>query len=229
MRKECNIICDLLPLYVEDMVSEDTISFVEEHVKHCTECRSKMESMRNPGKLSAEANTTESSDILPMKQLKKKLKRRNIITIVITAVLTAAFGVACFYLMFMRGFSVSSDQIEVSTEFQYEKQAYLKQEFVLHFQLKEQSSLWATVKDIKENGKCVGYVVDLRAPVAEILPNPNDFTMSYFYEGDVAPEENFDFTITVRYSDKTVVYSMSEEGVFEKQENVVSDPFEMSS
>ena len=32
MKNECSIVCDLLPLYAEDMVSEDTAEFVKEQI-----------------------------------------------------------------------------------------------------------------------------------------------------------------------------------------------------
>ena len=35
MKITCNIIEDLLPLYVDDMVSEDSRKLVEEHLKEC--------------------------------------------------------------------------------------------------------------------------------------------------------------------------------------------------
>ena len=39
MKNECSIVQDILPLYVEDMVSEDTAGFVKEHLRGCPECR----------------------------------------------------------------------------------------------------------------------------------------------------------------------------------------------
>ena len=33
MKNECSIVQDILPLYVEDMVSEDTAGFVKEHLR----------------------------------------------------------------------------------------------------------------------------------------------------------------------------------------------------
>ena len=33
MKNECNIVRDILPLYVEDMVSEETAKFVKEHLE----------------------------------------------------------------------------------------------------------------------------------------------------------------------------------------------------
>lgn len=40
--QECNIVRDILPLYVEDIVSEDTKQFVEEHLSSCEECRTEL-------------------------------------------------------------------------------------------------------------------------------------------------------------------------------------------
>ena len=41
MKTSCNIIEDLLPLYVDDMVSEDSRQLIEGHLKTCPACRKK--------------------------------------------------------------------------------------------------------------------------------------------------------------------------------------------
>ena len=46
MRNECNIIRDILPLYIEDMVSADTAELVEEHLKNCVSCRIELQNMK---------------------------------------------------------------------------------------------------------------------------------------------------------------------------------------
>ena len=38
-KMNCNVIGDLLPLYADDVVSEDTKCIVEEHLAECGECR----------------------------------------------------------------------------------------------------------------------------------------------------------------------------------------------
>ena len=35
MKNECSIVQDILPLYVEEMVSDDTVSFVRQSWKNC--------------------------------------------------------------------------------------------------------------------------------------------------------------------------------------------------
>ena len=56
MKMSCNIIEDLLPLYVDDMVSEDSRKLVEEHLKECPACRKMQEEMVKENRLSAVGN-----------------------------------------------------------------------------------------------------------------------------------------------------------------------------
>ena len=46
MKITCNIIEDLLPLYIDDMVSEDSRQLVEEHLKECAACRKMLDEMK---------------------------------------------------------------------------------------------------------------------------------------------------------------------------------------
>lgn len=47
MKNECNIIRDILPLYIEGLASADTVAFVEEHLEKCSECRKELENMKS--------------------------------------------------------------------------------------------------------------------------------------------------------------------------------------
>lgn len=75
MRNKCNIIRDILPLYIENMVSTDTADFVKEHLGKCDCCRAEMETMKNPSRLEEtyENNfgSLEESDISLKKVMKK--------------------------------------------------------------------------------------------------------------------------------------------------------------
>lgn len=42
---KCTIIQDLLPLYVDDVVSEDTKELVEQHLQTCQACQKEYEQM----------------------------------------------------------------------------------------------------------------------------------------------------------------------------------------
>ena len=46
MKNECNFVRDVLPLYLENMVSEETSSFVKEHLESCPTCAAELEAMK---------------------------------------------------------------------------------------------------------------------------------------------------------------------------------------
>ncbi len=62
---KCKIICDLLPLYIDDVCSDETKELVERHLEKCPACRSEYEKMK------AELSLHEAED-LDEKELMKK-------------------------------------------------------------------------------------------------------------------------------------------------------------
>ena len=54
MKDECQIVQDLLPLVKDDVASEASIVFVQEHCRHCEECK----------KLLAQENITVNSQAI---------------------------------------------------------------------------------------------------------------------------------------------------------------------
>lgn len=98
MKKECNIVHDIMPLYLEGMVSEDTASFVNEHLKNCPECSTELEGLKNTSDIdpvSVETNQ-QSSEALPLKAIKKKFRTRRIVTIVAAVLITVVM--ICVFL-----------------------------------------------------------------------------------------------------------------------------------
>ena len=65
MRPECSIVRDLLPLYVEDLVSTETANYIAEHLGGCPKCQAELADLKKgagvpkiepkPSKKSAEA------------------------------------------------------------------------------------------------------------------------------------------------------------------------------
>lgn len=92
MRNECNIIRDILPLYVENMVSDDTAAFIEDHLKKCAACRAELEQMKAPDDFHMD------TDIVPLKNLKQKMAAKKILTIFSSVVLTLIIVFTCINL-----------------------------------------------------------------------------------------------------------------------------------
>lgn len=92
MKHECAIVKDLLPLYQEEMTSPETGEFVKEHLAGCEDCRSEWEQMHKDDALPADAAA-------PLKKLKKWMRRKRIITILISALLVKCLLVGGFLCM----------------------------------------------------------------------------------------------------------------------------------
>ena len=84
MKNECSIVRDLLPLYAEGMLSEDSAAFVKEHLDTCEECRalSAGEEPFAPTDADTEQRTGEAG---VLRTLKKKLRKQTWCAIFITA------------------------------------------------------------------------------------------------------------------------------------------------
>lgn len=84
----CNIIKDLLPLYVDGILSEETTKMVEYHLETCKDCQKEYEVMRRELILPSAPSVQEESG-KALKGLKRRIKINRIITAAIAAIITA--------------------------------------------------------------------------------------------------------------------------------------------
>lgn len=84
----CNIIGDLLPLYVDGAVSEDTKKLVEEHLAECADCKKAAEDMRKELVLPVH-ETVRAAETSFLQKMKKTWQKRRIRTAVISVAVTA--------------------------------------------------------------------------------------------------------------------------------------------
>ena len=109
MKNECNIIRDILPLYAEKMVSNDTAEFVRKHLEICPACRAELEKMKEP------VQPEPDIDAAPLKRLKKTLLVKKVKTILCTiAVLLALMLSAFAFLTAPEFFTYSPDLVTVT-------------------------------------------------------------------------------------------------------------------
>ena len=80
MKNNCEIIQDLIPLYLDGCASEASAHMVEEHIDECRECRSYAASYRRASKITANAGgVTRELDFdidVPYSHLAKKIRIR---------------------------------------------------------------------------------------------------------------------------------------------------------
>lgn len=110
MKKECNIIRDILPLYVENMVCDDTAEFVKEHLAKCVECQKESGRLKEPEKMNTNA------DVAPLITLKRKLWKKKVQTISFTALLILALAISAFAVLSTPVYFPYSDDLLSITE-----------------------------------------------------------------------------------------------------------------
>lgn len=93
MKKNCNIIKDLMPLYIDLVCSLDTKILVEEHLKTCIDCREFKDNLKE--NIKHEKNK-KFNEIEIIKKFSKKINFK-IIKIVIIAIFV--IGISTFYFL----------------------------------------------------------------------------------------------------------------------------------
>ena len=85
--KDCDIVKDLLPLVAEDMASESTKEYVNNHLETCETCRKAYEEMKTP---------VEAEPAAPLKTVKKAVKKRGLLIAGLIACLVTALLIGVF-------------------------------------------------------------------------------------------------------------------------------------
>jgi hypothetical protein len=96
MKNECSVVRDILPLYLENMVSEETAESIKEHLDVCPECAAEFETMKSGktvAKIGEEVQSDLEAEVLKsIKNIRRKLRKKvlrvgSVIAAVIAAVL----------------------------------------------------------------------------------------------------------------------------------------------
>ena len=85
----CGVIRDLLPLYTENLCSEESKALVESHLKNCPDCRRLKENMKKTEPLPVDSGEG-------LKKIRKELKNRRLRTAAIAALLVFVLLVSFF-------------------------------------------------------------------------------------------------------------------------------------
>ena len=109
MKLSCDVINDLLPLYAEGMVSQDTRKLVKEHLETCTNCTKQLEFYKNPSEIPMDTNTE------PFIKVKRKLFRKKVELVAIAVTLVLAIVIiGMAYITSPEYLSYSSDMMSLT-------------------------------------------------------------------------------------------------------------------
>lgn len=117
MKSDCNIVLDLLPLYIDGAVSNESCDLVEEHLEACPTCAAICEDMRS----SMSASQIVQEEAADMDQaahtLRKKRRRRvwrNVLIGLAVGVVLALVGLRIWTWLTERSTPMSLDQYRVT-------------------------------------------------------------------------------------------------------------------
>ncbi len=111
MKNECSIVRDLLPLYVEQMVSAETGEFVEEHLEGCEACRKECAGLKQSQEQEEGREATNDKDgvsagekatgddVGPLVFIQRKLQKQKVKAMLCTGLFLVALFVSAFALL----------------------------------------------------------------------------------------------------------------------------------
>jgi len=108
----CDVINDLLPLYAEDLTSDDTLILIEEHLKTCTDCKKQLEFFENTGEIPID------TIVEPFKKIEKKLFRKRIQIVALTITLVLAIVIIGMVYLTSPDYLPYSNNIMSLTEYE---------------------------------------------------------------------------------------------------------------
>lgn len=98
-KRNCKIVQDLLPTYIENLTSTETNKYVEEHLKQCEECTKIFNNMKKEIELERDLPKRNKKEVKYIKKFNRKLNLlRNILLVILLIVL---IWVGCTFRKFL--------------------------------------------------------------------------------------------------------------------------------
>ncbi len=90
----CPVVKDLLPLYADGVLSEESAALVSKHLESCADCRKAYEAVLEKPSVPAE------KDAAPLLLIKKKMRKKKILTVVVTVIVTLVVLTSLFVALY---------------------------------------------------------------------------------------------------------------------------------
>lgn len=109
---KCTIIQDILPLYIDGVVSEDTKKMVDEHLKDCEKCQKEYEAMKHKLYIPAEDGASF------IKNINRKWRKKKVVISIMSVFATAMilFGLFAYVFYYEKTIPYSRDLIKVEMQ-----------------------------------------------------------------------------------------------------------------
>ena len=95
-KRDCKIVQDLLPNYIEKLTNEETNMYIEEHLKECTECKTILENMQK--ELNINSNKRDEREVKYIKKLSMSIEVLKFIILAFIIIYIAVVGRRTFIM-----------------------------------------------------------------------------------------------------------------------------------
>jgi hypothetical protein len=86
-KKDCKIIQDLLPNYIDNLTTKESNDFIENHIKECEDCKKVLENMKKDLKIDDNKNEKKIINFIKKYNKKMKILKLSLLAIIIFYVL----------------------------------------------------------------------------------------------------------------------------------------------
>jgi len=188
---KCEIVKDLLPIYIDGLTSNESNSEIEDHLKTCQTCKDVHDQMKT--EIDVETIELNKENFNPFKKLNKRIFRAVLTTLAVCILITGSY----FYF-FAIGWKVTSDDMNINY-FSSDGGILIEFELTDGNVLNNWSKHTASVASISFT-ECFSSILDDRGQA------PNKFSYG------VSKTEPFtdDDYITLYYKDKTETLNLKE-------------------
>lgn len=110
-KRDCQIVQDLLPNYIESLTNEETNLYIKEHLNECSECKNMLENMQKDLKLN-----NLKRDTREIKYIKIYNEKMRILKFIIFIILVIALTIMTYYYFYMRNayFTAANEMVKMT-------------------------------------------------------------------------------------------------------------------
>lgn len=150
---ECDVIKDLLPSYIDKVSSDATNNLVEQHLKKCKDCSTKLKEMNEEIDIKSLYNQEEQIDYL--KGYRKNKIMTTIFVIILTIDIMVASVIAYYYVLKHVDIFLHVEDIEIGAR---TDELMGEEYFTIDMQSKKWQVLYNEREEIDDNGNKTIYL-----------------------------------------------------------------------
>lgn len=180
----CNVIKDLLPLYIDNVLSEDSSKLVKDHINTCESCRAYYDEMSDDSIPMATKNA--ETDKAALKYIKRKLATKRVCTILVTSLTVFLLAIGVYYLLFCKQRYMSYEETGLYVK---ENHLYAKDSYYCFYSYQDDSNknlyiYLSTTYNQSHNKSGKDTYKEIFDTESEIIPTPEN-------ESDIENEPDF--------------------------------------